>query len=99
VDSLFNESLKLRAETEQARLDFIWTDLDVCMTFATVVESEYNMGNHEHAERTLAEAEKGYSDMNRFFSQAKGLTPEAEARFQSKFKQVRERLDGLRQRR
>ena len=91
----FLESLRLRKEYERVRLDFIWTDLELCLTLATVVQTQYNMGNREHAERTLAAAEKGYSDMLRFFSQAKGLTVEREKEFQSKFDQLRERLDGL----
>jgi hypothetical protein len=95
VDSSFHDWSKLRDEIEQTRLDVIWTDLEVILTFATIVESEYNMGNLEHAERTLASAEKGYSDMLRYFSKAKGLPPGIETKFQSKFKQVRERLDGL----
>jgi hypothetical protein len=85
----------LRDDFEQARLDFIRTDLGVCLTFATVAETAYIMGHREHAERTLARAEKGYSDMLRFFTQAKGMTAEAEKELQSKFKQLRERLDGL----
>ena len=91
----FLESLRLRKEYERVRLDFIWTDLELCLTLATVVQTQYNMGNREHAERTLAAAEKGYSDMLRFFSQAKGLTAEREKEFQSKFDQLREQLDGL----
>ena len=67
------------------------------MTFATVAETAYSMGLREHAERTLASAEKGYSDMQRYFSQAKRMTPEVEKELQSKFKQLRERLDGLKQ--
>jgi hypothetical protein len=96
VDSLFHQSVRLRDEIEQARLDFIWTDLDVILTFASIIESRYSKGNREQAERTLAKAEKGYSDMLRFFSLAKRLTPEIEGEFQSKIKQVRERLDRLR---
>ena len=60
---------RLQDETDQALLDFIRTDLDVCLTFANVAETAYSMGHREHAERTLASAEKGYSDMLRFFSQ------------------------------
>jgi hypothetical protein len=56
----------LRAEIEQARLDFIRTDLGVCFTFATVAETAIRMGHREHAGRTLASAEKGYSDMLRY---------------------------------
>jgi hypothetical protein len=69
--------------------------LGVCLTFATVAETAYSMGHRERAERTLASAEKGYSDMLRFFSQARGMTAEVEKELQSKFKQVRERLDEL----
>ena len=91
----FHESLRLRAETEKARLDLINTDLDVCLTFAAMVQTEHRLGNREHAEQTLAKAEKGYSDMFRFFSEATGLTPEAKEKLQSKFQQLREQLDGL----
>jgi hypothetical protein len=89
------EWLALRDRIEQARLDFIWTDLRVLLTFAAIVETQYNMGNREHAERTLAEAENGYFILLRMFSKANGLTPELEAKFQSKFKHLREWLDGL----
>ena len=67
----------------------------MCLTFATVAETAYSMGHREHAERTLASAEKGYSDMLRFFSQAKGMTAEVEKELRSKFRHLRERLDGL----
>ena len=96
MGDLFHENLRIRDEIERARVDFIRTDLGVCMTFATVAETAYSMGHREHAERTLASAEKGYSDMLRYFSQATGLTVEVEKEVQSKFKQLRERLDGLR---
>ncbi len=91
----FDQWLQLRDETEQTRLDFIRTDIEVCLTFADIVESEYRLGNREHAGRTLAEAEKGYRDMLRFFSQAKVLTAEVEEELQAKFNHLRERLDGL----
>ncbi len=54
---------RLRDEFEKARLDRIRTDLVVCLMLATVSATAYNMGDREHAERTLASAEKGYSDM------------------------------------
>ena len=81
--------------TEQSRLNFIRTDLGVCLTLATVAEGAYSIGHGERAERSLASAEKGYSDMLRYFSQAKGMRAEVEEELQSKFKQLRERLDGL----
>ena len=91
----FHQSLRLRAEIEQARFDFIRTDLGVCLTLADLAESEFHLGHREHAERTLASTEKGYSTLLRFFSQANGLTAEVEKELQAKFKQLRERLDGL----
>jgi hypothetical protein len=96
VGDLFLESLRIQNATERARLDFIWTDLELCLTFATVAETAYRMGHREHAERTIASAEHGYSTLLRFFSKAKRLTPEIEQELQSKFKDLRERLDGLR---
>lgn len=96
MGGLFDKSEPLRKVTDQARLDFIWTDLDVILTFATVAETAYSMGHREHAERTLASAEKGYADMLRYLFKATGLAPGIESEFQSKFRQVRERLDGLR---
>ena len=95
MGSPFGQCMTLRDKIEQGRLDFIRTDLGVCLTFATIVEGEFNMGNREHAERTLAEAEKGYADMFRYFSQAKQMTPEVEKELKALFKQLRERLDGL----
>src|ERR1035437_7462187 len=88
ADDLFSESLRLRDEIEWIRLDFIWTDLDVCLTLAAIAKRRYNMGSRERAERALAAAEKGYSDLLRFFSQAKGLTAEREKEFQSKFNRL-----------
>jgi len=55
----------------------------------------YSMGHREHAQGTLGKAEKGCSDMLRFFSQATGMTAEVEKEFLSKFRQLRERLDAL----
>jgi hypothetical protein len=98
VGDLFHYSLRLRDETERARVDFIRTDLGVCMTFAAVAETAISMGHWEHAKRTIASAEKGYSDMLRYFSQAKGMTAEMESELWSRFRQLRERLDGLQRR-
>jgi hypothetical protein len=53
------------------------------------------MGHRKNAERNLANAEKGYSDMSRFFAQATGITAEMEEEIQAKFKLVRDRLDCL----
>jgi len=95
----FHEWRDLQAEAEEARLDFIRTDLDLCLTFAALAETACRMGHREHAQRTLASAEKGYADMFRFFSQAKNPTPETKKELEVTFKRLRERLDGLQRRR
>ena len=66
-----------------------------CVTFATVVETEYDMGNRQHAERTLASIEKSYATLVRLFSQSNGLTAQQEKELWSKFVHLGERLTGL----
>ena len=96
MDDLHEEGLRFRDKTEKARIDFIRTDLEALFTFASIVESAYTSGHREHAERTLAAAENGYSTLLRLFTQARGLTAEVERELESKLAQLRERLDGLR---
>jgi hypothetical protein len=95
----FERWATLRDDFEQARLDFIRTDLGVCLTLTSVAETHCNSGNGEHAARTIASAEKGYSDMLRYFSQAKNLTPEVKEELQSTFQRLRRQLDWLQRRR
>ena len=99
MGDLFSENRRLRAEIDRALLDFIRTDLGVCLTFATVVETANSVGHRDHAERTIAAAEKGYSDMLRYFLRARGIAPEVEKELKALFKQLRGRLDGLQRRR
>jgi hypothetical protein len=91
----FHKSLVLRSELERTCLDFIRADLELCLTFAALADRSFEMGHRKDAERNLANAEKGYSDMSRFFSWATGITAEIEEEIQSKFQLLRDRLDGL----
>jgi hypothetical protein len=50
------------------------------MTLAAVAETAISMDHWKHAERTIATAEKGYSDMMRYFSQATGMSAEVQGR-------------------
>jgi hypothetical protein len=95
VGDSFHQNQIIRAEIELSRLDFIRTDLGVCHTLATVAETAISMGHREHAERTIASAEKGYSDLLRYYCRAKGMTADVEMELWSKFQQLRDRLDGL----
>ncbi len=70
---------------ERSRLNFIRTDLQVCL--ASIAATEFDLGNREHAARTIASAEKGYTTLLRFFSQAKALTPEEGKELQLTFGQ------------
>jgi len=90
-----HEWLVFCSEFEQSRLDFIRVDLELCLTFAAIADRSFRMGHRKNAERNLANAEKGYSDMSHFFSQATGITEQIEMELQSKFKLLRDRLDGL----
>ena len=59
VRAPFDERLKLQDDIENIRLDFIRTALGVCLTLASVAETAISLGHREHAERTIASAEKG----------------------------------------
>jgi hypothetical protein len=91
----FHESLVLCTQFEQLRLDFIRTDLGVCLTFAAIADGSFKMGHRKNAGRNLANAEKAYSDMLRFFSDAIRTAPDVEEDIRLKLENLRERLDGL----
>jgi hypothetical protein len=95
VDDLLHKTLVLRTEFEQTRLAFIKADLAVCLTFAVIADRSFRMGHRENAEQSLANAEKGYSDLRRFFSQVTGIPAAEDEEIQSKFKALRDRLDAL----
>jgi hypothetical protein len=82
-----------RREIEKARFDRIRTTLDLYLTFVRGAETAYRFGYRESAERTFARAEDGYWDMLRLFSKASGLTSEIEKELQSKYSELRERLE------
>lgn len=87
--------LKLTEEAQEARLDYVWSDLDECLIFADIVETEYRAGNRRHASRTLDELDKIYFEMLRIFRQSEVLEADIEGQYESKFNRLRERLDVL----
>ena len=93
MDDLYWKQSTLLDQAEQARLDFIKTDLEMCFTLTDIVETEYGLGNQEHAERTLAKAEKGYSTLVRLVSKTEKLPVEIESELQTRLKKLRDRLD------
>jgi hypothetical protein len=95
VSHPFDDSLRIRHESEQTRLEFIKTDLEICLTLADLVATKHRLGDSEHARQTLAKAEKGYSDVARLFAATKDLSPDIHQEIESGLKRLRERLDGL----
>ena len=86
-----------RDEFEEQRLDHILADLDELLSLMPIVEREFQTGKREHAERTLAAMEDCYSDMLRIYRKAQGLEPGTTSEFESRFQQVRDRLDEIRE--
>jgi hypothetical protein len=82
MGSPFDRQATLLDDAAQLCLDFIRTDLQVCLTLTSVAETAINSGNPEHSARTIATAERGYSTLLRFFSRTKHLTREAREELQ-----------------
>jgi hypothetical protein len=94
------EAERLKAESDQNRIQFLRTELTGCFIFASVAKTEYRMGNAEHAQRSIADAEKAYATMQHFLSDpehAKHITDEERQELTAGMERVRTLLDGLKQ--
>jgi hypothetical protein len=58
---------QLYQDEQRNRLNFLRTEIDVCLTLIKLAETRLQMGNRETAERSLAEAEKAYFTLVRSF--------------------------------
>lgn len=58
-------------ETAQAGIDFLKSELDLCFTFASLTDTRLQIGDHEAAEQSLADAQKGYATLTRFLHDPK----------------------------
>jgi hypothetical protein len=56
----------LSAETQRNRLEFLQADLDLCFTFAALVDTELLMEDRAAALRAKAKAEEGHATIARF---------------------------------
>ncbi len=65
-DSIHEEAEAERLKADQNRVEFLGTELATCFTFADLADTEYNTGDREACERSLADAEEGYSTILRF---------------------------------
>ncbi len=94
-----DELPRLRAKSDQDRIDFLTTDLQACFTFASVAETEHKTGHQEAAERSLADAEKGYATVLRFVSDPKHsahIPLKTHHDFKAELQRLRTTLDQLR---
>lgn len=83
----------LHARTQQARVEFLQTDLDLCFTYVRVAETEHRLGDRAGAEQALRNAENGYAAIWRFLPDVEH--GEKRRDLQSQLSKLREVLDGL----
>ena len=83
----------MQAQTQRARYDFLIADLEVCATFATLVETEVAAGKLDAAQRVLESAEAAYATIRRLFPKLENADERKE--IEEKLKQLRARLDAL----
>jgi hypothetical protein len=55
----------LRAATDKSRVEFLQTDLGLCITFADLAITELGIGDREAAQRVLQKAEIAYATIAR----------------------------------
>ncbi len=93
------EAERLRVESGQRHIEFLKTELDSCFTFASTAETERTVGHDEPAERSLADAEKGYATLSRLLSDPKHaahIPLKAHRDFTTELRRLRKTLDDLR---
>ena len=91
---------KLQADSDLNRVNFLKTELALCLTFSTIAARSYETGNRESAERSMANSEKAYETVVRFLADSKHskhLTAEEIQDLTAELERLREKLDGLAQ--
>jgi len=93
-----SDTPELQSQSDQNRIEFLRTELSACFTFASVAETEFNIGNNEHAQRAIADAEKAYATMQRFLSDpkhAEHISDEERWELTQGMAELRKKLDDL----
>jgi len=85
----------LHGQTEQNRLNFLRTDVELCFTLGGIVEMEQSMGDPQHAARTLALIEKAHADLRRIFARRSHWEAQPTTEIRAKLSRLREMLDRL----
>ena len=98
VVSMRNQIHSICAALDQRRVDFLKTDLSLCLTFVDLAATRLKMGHRETSKQALVAAEKGYTSLSHFLSDPKHashLTADRLGEFTAELRTLRERLDGL----
>jgi hypothetical protein len=93
-----SESVRLQAEANRNRIEFLRVELETSFTLASVAEAEQERGEQQHAEQSLADAETGYATMVRFLSDpkhSKHITEEESRELGAGMERLRATLDRL----
>jgi hypothetical protein len=80
------------------RVKILRKELALSFTFALIAKTKYEIGNRESAERSLANAEKVYSEVRPFLAdpvQVKHLKAEQKAELTAEIDRLRKSLDSL----
>jgi hypothetical protein len=88
----------LAAQTDQRRIEFLRTDLDLCFTIASLAETEFDLGHTDAAEWSARNLEKDYATFRRFLSDpkhAKHITDEERRELTARLERLRAKLDGI----
>jgi len=83
----------VQVDTQRARYDFLIADLEVCDTFAVLVETELAVGEPDPAQLVLAQAEARYATIRRLFPKLQNAVEQNE--IEARLNQLRARLDAL----
>jgi hypothetical protein len=85
---------ELQTKAEEARVDFLQTDLTLCFTFADVFQTEMEAGHLDDARHMLATTEEGYSTISRFLPRVENQIQRDEIAV--RLNSLKERLDHMR---
>jgi hypothetical protein len=98
MSELSDLSASVQSQSDYNQVDFLTTELALCFTFAAIAARNYETGNQEAAETSIANAEKAYEVVIHYLPgepHSKHLPFEEVQAIRAEFGRVRERLDGL----
>ena len=87
---------ELRIKTEENRIDFLRTDLALCITFTDLAKTEITIGDRDAALMVCAKAEAGYVTISHFLPDVNN--PEHRKEITQTLKELRAVLDLLQKR-